>query len=130
MFFIGVFGIEDKQSEIKTFNNLECKVCNESTKGKLIKKYSYFHFFFIPLFKWNESYYIVCDRCSSVYSISKEKGKSLESNEDVNISYWDLKEVYSGNSNEGDFGNNICRSCNAEVDKSFKYCPHCGQRMR
>lgn len=130
MFFIGVFGIEDKQIEIETLNNFECKVCSNLQGAKVIKRYNYFHFFFIPLFKWNESYYITCDRCGSVYSIPKEKGKSIENNENVDITYWDIKEVFSGNSNNESCRNTICRSCGREVDNSYKYCPYCGQRIR
>ena len=77
MFFIGIFGIESKSKEIKILENLQCKKCNLKTKGKLIKTFDCFHFFFIPLFKWNESYYVVCNRCNSVYEIPKEKGKEI-----------------------------------------------------
>ena len=51
MFFIGVFGIDNKEKEIKILNNFCCKNCNESSETKLIKTYSFFHFFFLPLFK-------------------------------------------------------------------------------
>lgn len=35
MFFIGVFGIENKDKEIKTLDNINCKSCNKTIVGKL-----------------------------------------------------------------------------------------------
>ena len=70
MFFIGVFGIDNKEKEIKILNNFCCKNCNESSEAKLIKTYSFFHFFFLPLFKWNEKYYVICNGCNSIFNIS------------------------------------------------------------
>ena len=93
MFFIGVFGIDNKEKEIKILNNFCCKNCNESSEAKLIKTYSFFHFFFLPLFKWNEKYYVICNGCNSIFNIDKEKGKAIERGEKSEISYWDLKEV-------------------------------------
>ena len=49
MFFIGVFGIEDKEKEIKIIRNFQCKNCSISNGGKINKTFTYFHFFFIPI---------------------------------------------------------------------------------
>ena len=103
MFFIGVFGIENKNKEIKYIENLNCKNCNNIVRGKLIKSFSFFHFFFIPIFKWNEKYYVICEGCNSVFSIPQEKGKATEKGENIHITYWDLNEV-SGR-------NNRCSHC-------------------
>ena len=78
MFFIGIFGIENKQKEVKQLENIYCKTCSTRTMGTLIKSYEYFHIFFIPIFRWNEKYYVMCKRCNSIYEISKEKGKAIE----------------------------------------------------
>lgn len=129
MFFIGIFGIENKDKEIKIIDNINCKRCNKIIRGKLIKNYNFFHFFFIPLFKWNESYYIVCNECNSVYTISKEKGKSIENDDNIQISYWDLQEVNNEYNNNGDYGINKCKNCGEEVESRFKYCPHCGSKI-
>lgn len=128
MFFIGVFGIENKEEEIKILNNLSCKNCNLIVTGRLIKVFNFFHFFFIPLFKWNEKYYVVCDSCKSIYSVSNEKGKSIEHGENINITYWDLQEI------DNEYHNNNCKSkiclnCGNEVEANFKYCPHCGAKI-
>lgn len=129
MFFIGIFGIENKDKEIKIIDNITCKRCNKIIRGKLMKNYDFFHFFFIPLFKWNENYYIVCNECNSVYTISKEKGKSIENEDNIEISYWDLQEVNNEYNNNGYYGINRCQNCGEEVESRFKYCPHCGSKI-
>ena len=128
MFFIGIFGIDNKEKEIKIINNLCCKNCNISNEARLIKKFTFFHFFFIPLFKWNESYYVICNGCNSVFNISKEKGKSVENGEDIEITYWDLKEV---NNNYGShYTVRRCPRCSREVENTFEYCPYCGEKIK
>lgn len=132
MFFIGVFGIENKNKEIKDLNNLNCKKCNSTIQGKLIKSFDFFHFFFIPLFKWNEKYYVLCNRCKCLYSIPKEKGKAIENGEEVNIAYWDLQEIYlDTNANFNGISCNMerCTNCGERVKRNFKYCPYCGKEI-
>ena len=127
MFFIGVFGIENKEKEIKVLNNFTCKSCNTLTSARIIKHYEFFHFFFIPIFKWNEKYYVECSSCRRIFSISKEKGKSIERGENVEITYWDLHEV---NNAYGYNINNVCKNCGKVVDFEYKYCPYCGNEIK
>ncbi len=129
MFFIGVFGIENKDKEIKVLENISCKKCNSTVTGRLIKNFNFFHFFFIPIFKWNERYYVICDRCKVLYSIEKEKGKAIERGEDINITYWDLQEIDQEYYFNNYFQGNICKNCGNKVDPDFKYCPHCGAKI-
>jgi ribosomal protein L40E len=129
MFFLGVFGIENKDKEIKILENISCKKCNSTVTGRLIKNFNFFHFFFIPIFKWDERYYVICDRCNALYSIEKEKGKAIERGEDINITYWDLQEIKQEYNSDEYFRGNICKKCGREVDTSFKYCPHCGAKL-
>ena len=117
MFFIGIFGIDNKIKEIKNLTNFSCKSCNISNGAKLIKSYTFFHFFFIPLFKWNEEYYVICNGCKSSFSISKEKGKEIERGGDVEVTYWDLKEV--NNNYESYYIVKRCSRCNREVEDNF-----------
>ena len=125
MFFIGIFGIESKEKLIKILNSFSCKDCNATTYGKLIKTFTFFHFFFIPIFKWNEKYYVKCDRCGAVYEIPAEKGKAIEKGEDLEITYWDLKSVKKGMYADKD----RCPKCNHVLEGEFKYCPYCGEEL-
>ena len=45
MFFIGVFGMENKDKEIEILNNISCKKCNKIVTGRLIKNFDFFHIF-------------------------------------------------------------------------------------
>ncbi|MCT8975400.1 zinc ribbon domain-containing protein [Clostridium sp. CX1] len=128
MFFVGVFGIEDKQKEIKTIKNLSCKNCSNSSELVLFKQYSFFHFFFIPMFKWNIRYYLICNGCNTIYEIPKEKGIRAEEGDDTAITYWDLNNVnipYYGTYNN----KHRCKSCGEEIEANFEYCPYCGKRQ-
>ena len=122
---IVAIGISKKLRKIiKEINNLTCKKCLQNVTGKLIKEYDYFHFFFIPIFKWHEEYYLLCENCNRVFKVSEEKGKSIENGNDINIDYWDLKE-------EGNiYGDNICQNCGRKVDPQYSYCPYCGNKIK
>lgn len=125
MFFIGIFGTENKEKEIKIIDNLFCKSCNRSIKGRVIKSYRYFHFFFLPIFKWNEEYYVICEGCNTIFSISKDKGKALEKGENIELTYWDLQEIdkyYEYNS--------ACKRCGKVISSEYEYCPYCGNKMK
>ena len=126
MFFIGVFGIENKDKIIKENQKIYCKGCNDYVTGRIIKSYDFFHFFFIPIFKWNENYYVVFNNCNHLYSISKEKGKSIEHGENYEINYWDLKD-FEGSNYEN---NDRCYNCGREIGIGYIYCPYCGQKIR
>lgn len=129
MFFIGVFGIENKEKVVKILDNISCKKCNSVASGKLIKSFDFFHFFFIPLFKWNEKYFVVCDECKTIFSIQKEKGKSIELGESIDITYWDLQEVYNEYNSNYYCKPQKCSNCGNTVEPNFKYCPHCGAKI-
>ncbi|MCR1934300.1 zinc ribbon domain-containing protein [Clostridium tepidum] len=125
MFFFGIFGINTRQKEIEEFQNLICKKCGNLSRYTVIKTYNIFHFFFIPLIKWGEKYYLKSRCCNTIYVISKEDLDRIREGEDINNIY--LKEIYMGNSNTNDII--ICNECGKEVDSSFNFCPHCGQKL-
>lgn len=127
MFFIGVFGIQNKQEEIKYLNDVPCRNCDKGSVGKLIKTFNFFHFFFIPIFKWNAKYYVICSGCSSLYEIPQEKGKGIERGENIDISYWDLRPVETGHTHSA---SNICGHCGKAVEADYEYCPYCGTKIR
>lgn len=126
MFFIGIFGADKRKKDIKVLDNLQCKNCEGNVSGKLIKVYSFFHIFFIPLYIWDEHYYIVCNRCKSVYEIPKEKGKEIEKNRDINLTYWDLKLI----ENNYKSNNYVCEVCGSKLEDNFEFCPYCGNKIK
>ncbi|MCY6959836.1 zinc ribbon domain-containing protein [Clostridium brassicae] len=130
MFFIGIFGVDNKQKEIKVLNNVHCRNCDKGLGGKLIKTFNFFHFFFIPLFRWNEKYYVLCSSCNSIYEINKEKGKRIERGEDVEVTYWDLKPIETESNKEDYLVETRCKHCGEVVEPKFEYCPYCGTKIK
>lgn len=126
MFFIGIFGVEDKQKQIKDINTIGCKNCNNS-RHTLVKQYSFFHIFFIPIFKWNIRYFLICNNCNTIYEIPKEKGIRVENGEDSSITYWDLKVIENYNGAQAQLR---CSNCGRAVDSNFEFCPYCGERLK
>lgn len=130
MFFIGVFGIDSKEKVIRESKRLYCKSCNDYLVGRVVKRYNFFHFFFIPLIKWSEKYYVMYDNCNHIYGISREKGESIELDENIEITYWDLKEIDQSNNYDNRNFRSICNNCGEEVDSIYTYCPYCGQKLK
>lgn len=127
MFFIGILGVQSKEKEITDSAKIQCRECDKRLGGKLIKTYNFFHFFFIPLFKWGERYYLICNGCNSTYEIPKDKGKFIENGEDIEISYWDLKPVEKGTNHSVIYK---CNHCGKEIKGDYRYCPYCGYEVR
>mgnify|MGYP001078842305 CR=1 FL=1 len=128
MFFLGICGIDNKHREVRKLNRVLCKNCNEESTAAFIKAYKYFHIFFIPIIKYNYLYFVKCDSCQAIHQIKTEKGKELENGKDINITIWDLKLLSKPNKQEDI--TNVCSNCGVGIDKTFKYCPHCGNRIK
>lgn len=122
MFFIGVFGIGNGRKEVRRIESGYCKKCNTAVSGVLFKEYTYFHFFFIKVFKWNTEYYFICDRCTSIYKVKNDAGNLIASGSKQELTYWDI---------EGDTigGSNVCPNCRHELEPRFEYCPYCGWKL-
>ncbi|MDH2336797.1 zinc ribbon domain-containing protein [Clostridium perfringens] len=129
MFFIGIFGVENKQKEIKQLDNIYCKTCSTRTMGTLIKSYEYFHIFFIPIFRWNEKYYVMCKRCNSIYEISKEKGKAIENGEINEVNLEDMTLIQEGQVYGKRAVKKVCPNCGKTVEGDYNYCPYCGSKI-
>jgi hypothetical protein len=125
MFFFGIFGVNGKQKELRDINNITCKQCGRLGVYRLVKQYSYFHIFFIPVFKWGEKYFLVSRCCKSVFSISEDKGRRLEQGADHSIEEMELQYLYGEEKHQRD----ACSNCGSEIDRSFEFCPYCGRKV-
>ncbi|SHE31810.1 zinc-ribbon domain-containing protein [Clostridium fallax] len=123
MFFIGIFGIDKKEVKLGTITSTNCNICSNYSV-QIIKTYSFFHFFFIPLFKWNEEYFGICANCNAIYKIKPEKGKAFEKGDKLAITYWDLTLINNS-------FNSIkkCPNCNRECESDYEFCPYCGHKL-
>lgn len=123
MFFIGIFGIEEKQKHTGTINNVICPSCGAMTRFEVYKTFSYFHIFFIPTFKWNTRYYITPACCKSIYELDPDIGEQIEKGMKPEISSEHLR-----NTREAFFYKQ-CNSCGNTFDSQFNYCPFCGRKL-
>ncbi len=125
MFFIGIFGIEDKEKLIREFNNVVCPVCGRLSPASFFERFSFFHVFFIPTFRWNKHYFVKLRCCGAVYEADAAYAEQLKA--DGEIDFGRMKLITSG---FGGFEDRFvrCSRCGAEYDTSFAYCPHCGAK--
>ncbi len=119
MFFL--FGTGAKQKDIGRFLNIPCLFCNERHTMHLSKHYSYFHAFFIPLFRFNTAYYLSCPDCSAVYKLVSDKARQLCRDALTNIELADMTVVRHGFA--------LCANCGARTQHDNAYCPQCGHKV-
>ena len=117
MFFIGIFGINNR-SKVKKEINFKCTGCLE-TRGEVIENYSSAEFFFIPVYKFNKKYFLRCKNCESLYWLKDECIDRIL--EEERASYEDIKEVI--------YQKETCPKCGREVSSKYEYCPNCGQKL-
>lgn len=118
MFFFGIFGIQEKERTVKEFDNIICPDCRRLTRAELGETYTYFHFFFIPLFKWNRRYYLRLRCCSGLYTVEPDYARVLRHSESIDFDRLHKMQMPG----------NICPSCGSFINPNFAYCPFCGQK--
>jgi hypothetical protein len=125
MFFIGIFGIEQKVKELKSWNAV-CPDCGKMTKAALYISYTYFHIFFIPTFRWHKLYFIKLRCCDSVYDVPEEYAQTLKDADHVDFSR--LKKSPAAGGGWRNFYT-TCPNCGRGFEKDFPYCPYCGTKQ-
>ena len=77
MFFIGVFGIQDKDKHIGTYNNIICPTCGNWPGTRSIRHTgicTYFHTYVQVEYKvYSQSF-----RCGSIYELDPFVGREFE----------------------------------------------------
>lgn len=128
MFFIGIFGIEEKEKEINAFAQVVCPVCGRFSQAVFFEHYTYFHIFFIPTFRWNKHFYIKLRCCGAIYEADATYAERLKTADTIDFTR--LKLVSSGFAAFAGFDNSdtVCQSCGRSYDSSFAFCPHCGTK--
>lgn len=120
MFFIGIFGVQNKERSIREYDNIICPECSRLSRAELFETYTYFHLFFIPLFKWNKKYYVKLRCCNIVYIVDDDYISELKKSHDIDFRR--LKKIQESE-------HNYCNNCGNIVDPRFSYCPFCGQKL-
>lgn len=128
MIFIG--GISQGRKILDYVRTVICGCCGRYGRYEVIMTYTYFSFFFIPLFKWNRQFYVRMTCCGAVYSLEKKVGQKILAGQDVEIRPEDLTLVQGGDGS-GTYGRmkKHCSRCGYETFEDFEYCPKCGERF-
>lgn len=119
MFFFGIFGIQQKDRPVKEFDNIICPECGRLTRAELRESFTYFHFFFIPIFKWNKQYFLQLRCCGSIYTVNQDYVRELQHGDSVDFDRLQKMQM----------PNNICPHCGSFINPNFAYCPFCGQKL-
>ena len=118
MFFIGVFGTGEDRKELRTFPNIICPCCGRYAQAKLVFQYSYFHFFFLPLFKFHKKYLVLPSCGCSVYEADAAYAEELRTADRIDMTRLNLVNR-----------RRICRRCMRELSGGFDFCPYCGEKQ-
>lgn len=122
MFFIGIFGTNSKVVPAGQISATTCPVCGKTGSFHICRSYNYFHAFFIPLFRFHNSYVATCPSCASVFELDSEKGKAVEHGETVHVSKNELHLIRSNASL-------CCPVCGTEIKPGSHYCSNCGTKL-
>lgn len=123
MFFVGIFGVNQTDKPIGTNNNIVCPNCGALTRLEVYKRYSYFHLFFIPTFKWNIKYYVKAGCCDNISELDPTIGAQYEKGINPEIKAEQLHPLRQ----YAPF--KICPNCRKKVVSDYYYCPYCGLRF-
>jgi hypothetical protein len=121
-FFIGIFGIESGDKIVWQKDNVACP-CGKYGQAKLRMEYEYFHFFFIPLFKWNKRYSLIMGCCGTTYDVPQEEAELIRHQGIINFARLRKRSGF------GNWEMSRCPSCGYPADQGFQYCPKCGRRL-
>lgn len=124
MFFIGVFGTNYKEKEVGDVTLDQCPNCEGTPVGHVVTRYTYFHLFFLPIYKWNQEYAVYCTSCRTWFTLDPELGRQVEDGTLKTLNYWQLKNATLGQEPHR------CGNCGHEVDEEFIFCPWCGAKQR
>lgn len=121
MFFFGIMGIGSGAKPAGEVFAV-CPLCGGQVRMNVARSYSYFHFFFIPLFKFGVQYFATCPGCASVYGLDKQLGDAIRSGSVTQINSADL--TLMKNNRDG-----LCPGCGHRNPTGSTFCNRCGHSL-
>ena len=121
MFFVGIMGISSSVKQAVEVTSV-CPLCGSQHRLNVARSYDYFHFFFIPLFKFNVQYFATCPGCASVFALSKELGDEIRAGRTTYVDSAGLQPIK----------NNLdgrCPYCGNRNPAGSAYCNRCGRAL-
>lgn len=120
MFFIGLFGTNFKVESAGYVQAGRCPCCSSEEPFHLARKYQYLHAFFIPLFKFQSSYFATCPKCASIFEVSDTIGKEAEQNGTARATQGALHLLQNNY-------RPACPHCAALLASNDHFCRNCGK---
>lgn len=120
MFFIGIFGVQSKSQILTTEVGTPCPICGAYDRYEILKAYTYFHVFFLPLWKWNTRYLLKTRCCQRLCALDATIGGKIEAGEKVEI----RREQIACDPLPGE--SSYCSNCGRPAHDTHRFCPHCG----
>lgn len=121
MFFFGIMGIGSGAKPAGEVMAV-CPLCGSQARMNVARSYSYFHFFFIPLFKFGVQYFATCPGCASVFAIDKALGEEILRGNISAVNAADLQLMK--NNRDG-----LCPACGHRNPAGSTYCNRCGHGL-
>lgn len=121
MFFFGIMGIGSGAKPAGEVWSV-CPLCGNRVRMNVARSYSYFHFFFIPLFKFGVQYFATCPGCASVYGLNRQLGDNIRSGSVTQVNSADL--TLMKNNRDG-----LCPGYGHRNPSGSTFCNHCGRSL-
>ncbi len=118
MFFIGIFGVQDRKKKLGEPQGA-CGACRTENLD-LVKTERIFHIFFLPVFHWNRRFYLVCPSCGHWAEIGEERAERLMNGDPVGP--WDMPQVPERKERR-------CTACGHLAQDGDRFCAKCGREL-
>lgn len=89
-----MMAVTTKEEPIEYNKVSRCTRCDDMGSYDIYFTYNVLTLFFIPVWKWNKTYFAESTCCRRKYILDYNVGESLRNGEDIEISDRDLSEVF------------------------------------
>ncbi|HHT73060.1 MAG TPA: zinc ribbon domain-containing protein [Firmicutes bacterium] len=122
MFFIGIFGIQPGKKEVGEGQGI-CPSCEAFDRYVVDEVYTYLHFFFIPIWKWNRRYFVRTRCCRRTLELEGDVGRRIASGERIQLRPEHIVRAQPGAQGEA------CPNCGSVLRPDYRFCPRCGSQL-
>lgn len=119
MFFVGIFGIQPGQKKVGEGQGI-CPSCEAFDRWEAYEEYTYFHVFFVPVWKWGRHYFVRTRCCRRALELDPDIGRRIAHGERMQLRPEHIIK------RQGEFEEAVCRNCGSVLHPDYRYCPRCG----
>mgnify|MGYP002402055612 CR=1 FL=1 len=121
LFFVGIFGVQPGRRQVGEGTGI-CPACEAFDRYEVEETYTYLHFFFIPIWKWNKRYYVRTRCCGRRMALDEAIGARIAQGERIQLRPEHIT------AREPELQEQVCRECGSPLRQDYRFCPHCGTR--